>query len=172
MVESLGVALVGCGLIGQKRARALRSARLVACADLVPERAHALAATVAGSVAVADWRDAVGRADVAVVVVSTTNDALAEVAIAALEAGKHVLVEKPAARNTRELGAVVDAARSAQRLVRVGFNHRYHPALRKARELFSAGALGEMMFVRGRYGHGGRIGYEKEWRGGLGSTWA
>jgi len=155
---------VGCGLIGQKRARALRSARLVACADLVPKRAHALAATVAGSVAVADWRDAVGRADVAVVVVSTTNDALAEVAIAALEAGKHVLIEKPAARNTRELGSVVDAARSADRLVRVGFNHRYHPALRKAHELFSAGVLGEMMFVRGRYGHGGRIGYEKEWR--------
>ena len=49
-------------------------------------------------------------------------------------------------------------------LVRVGFNHRYHPALRKARELFGAGALGEMMFVRGRHGHGGRIGYEKEWR--------
>jgi len=46
----------------------------------------------------------------------------------------------------------------------VGFNHRYHPALRKARELFEAEVLGEMMFVRGRYGHGGRIGYEKEWR--------
>jgi predicted dehydrogenase len=51
-------------------------------------------------------------------------------------------------------------------LVRVGFNHRYHPALLKARELFEAGALGELMFVRGRYGHGGRVGYEKEWRAG------
>ena len=48
--------------------------------------------------------------------------------------------------------------------VRVGFNHRYHRALRKARELVDAGALGELMFVRGRYGHGGRIGYEREWR--------
>jgi predicted dehydrogenase len=46
----------------------------------------------------------------------------------------------------------------------VGFNHRYHPALQKARQLFEAGALGEMMFVRGRYGHGGRVGYDKEWR--------
>jgi predicted dehydrogenase len=42
--------------------------------------------------------------------------------------------------------------------VRVGFNHRYHPALRKARKLFEAGVVGELMFVRGRYGHGGRIG--------------
>jgi predicted dehydrogenase len=48
--------------------------------------------------------------------------------------------------------------------VRVGFNHRYHPELRKARELFEAGVLGDLMFVRGRYGHGGRVGYDKEWR--------
>ena len=48
--------------------------------------------------------------------------------------------------------------------MRVGFNHRYHPALRKARALVDAGALGELMFMRGRYGHGGRIGYEREWR--------
>ncbi|MGZ8847848.1 MAG: Gfo/Idh/MocA family protein, partial [Pyrinomonadaceae bacterium] len=48
--------------------------------------------------------------------------------------------------------------------VRVGFNHRYHPALQKAHDLFKKGLLGKMMFVRGRYGHGGRLGYEKEWR--------
>ena len=48
--------------------------------------------------------------------------------------------------------------------VHVGFNHRYHRAFRKARELFEAGVLGELMFIRARYGHGGRIGYDKEWR--------
>jgi len=103
-------------------------------------------------------------ADVDVVIVATTNDALAEVSRAAVEAGRQVLVEKPAARNTRELEAVIEASRRTGRLVRVGFNHRYHPALLKARELYKAGALGEMMFVRGRYGHGGRIGYDHEWR--------
>jgi predicted dehydrogenase len=46
----------------------------------------------------------------------------------------------------------------------VGFNHRYHPALLKARALVDAGELGELMFVRGRYGHGGRRGYDREWR--------
>jgi predicted dehydrogenase len=59
---------------------------------------------------------------------------------------------------------VIQAAQQSGVQVRVGFNHRYHPALLKARELFDAGALGELMFVRGRYGHGGRIGYDKEWR--------
>jgi predicted dehydrogenase len=161
---SIGVALVGCGLIGQKRAKAIRPARLVACADVCLERAQALAKTAPGAMATSDWRAVLELADVDVVIVATTNDALAEVSLAALDAGRQVLVEKPAARNTRELEAVIEASRRTGRLVRVGFNHRYHPALLKARELYKAGALGEMMFVRGRYGHGGRIGYDQEWR--------
>ena len=160
----MGVAIVGCGLIGRKRAAALAGAKLVACSDLSPDRALALAGAVSGSFVETEWRTAVRRDDVDVVVVAATNDALAEISTAALEAGKHVLVEKPAARSTKELDGVIKAARRNGRLVRVGFNHRYHPALRKARELFESGVLGEMMFVRGRYGHGGRVGYEKEWR--------
>ena len=161
---SYGVAIVGCGLIGQKRAKALAGARLTACADVVRERAEALARTAPGTAAGDDWRAMVDRADVDIVVVATTNESLAEIARFAVEAGKHVLVEKPAARSVGELDPVIDAAARGRRLVRVGFNHRYHPALLKARQLFDSGALGELMFVRGRYGHGGRVGYEKEWR--------
>jgi predicted dehydrogenase len=98
------------------------------------------------------------------VVVSTINDALAPVTLAAVRAGKHVLVEKPAARSADELRPVAMAARAAGVTVRVGFNHRFHPALLKARELIDAGAVGPLMFVRGRYGHGGRVGYDREWR--------
>ncbi len=162
--NEVGVAIVGCGLIGQKRAKALHPARLVACADTILDRAQKLAQSVPEAVATTDWHAAVSRADVDIVIVATTNNALAEVTQAAIKAGKHVLVEKPAARNSRELASVIDLARQATVQVRVGFNHRYHPALLRARELFSKGALGEMMFVRGRYGHGGRIGYDKEWR--------
>ena len=46
----------------------------------------------------------------------------------------------------------------------MGFNHRYHPAILKAKEIIVSGDLGELMFIRARYGHGGRLGYEKEWR--------
>ncbi len=158
------MAIIGCGLIGRKRAAALGGARLVACADLDRARAESLARTSSGAVATDDWRSAIGRPDVDIVAVATTNEMLAEIARAAVEAGKHVMVEKPAARSVAEIDPVIDAARRAHRLVRVGFNHRYHPALRKARELFDAGVLGDLMFVRGRYGHGGRIGYDKEWR--------
>jgi predicted dehydrogenase len=158
------VAIVGCGLIGHKRAQSLAGARLTVCADVKRDRAEALARTTSGATASDDWRAAIDRADVEMVVVATTNDVLSEVARFAIGAGKHVLVEKPAARSVAEIDTVIEAAERCRRLVRVGFNHRYHPGLLKARELFEAGALGDLMFVRGRYGHGGRAGYEKEWR--------
>jgi predicted dehydrogenase len=159
-----GVAIVGCGLIGQKRARALAGARLAACADLDVRRAQAVAATSPGAIATADWREAIDRDDVGIVIVATINDSLAEISRYAAEAGRHVLVEKPAGRTVAEIDEVIAAAAAAKRLVRVGFNHRYHPALQKARELVDAGVAGELMFVRGRYGHGGRVGYDREWR--------
>lgn len=160
----IGVGIIGCGLIGRKRARALGPARLVVCADSVIERAQSLAAEFPGAVGMKDWREVICYPDVDIVIVATTNDSLAEITLAAVQAGKHILVEKPAGRRSAEIEPVIIAARQANRFVRVGFNHRYHPAFRKARELFEAGALGEMMFIRGRYGHGGRIGYDKEWR--------
>jgi predicted dehydrogenase len=159
-----GVAIIGCGLIGHKRAKALAGARLVACADLNLGRAEALAALAPGAEPSADWRTAIDRPDVDIVVVATTNEALADVGIFALGAGKHVLLEKPAGRSVHEATAVQRAATAAGRLVRVGFNHRYHPALQRARQLYEQGAVGELMFLRGRYGHGGRVGYDREWR--------
>lgn len=164
MSKLLGVAIIGCGMIGQKRAGALGSAKLVACADVAIEKAQALAARTRAFLATADYQMVFGRNDVDIVIVATPNYLLAPITQAALDAGKHVLVEKPAALNVRELDAVMATAQQSGRLIRVGFNHRYHPALRKARELFETEALGELMFVRGRYGHGGRPGYENEWR--------
>jgi len=160
----IGVAIVGCGLIGGKRARALGAAHLAVVADRDAARAEQLAAKFPGCSVAMDWQEAVSREDVGLVIVATTNDALAPVALAAIEHGKHVLVEKPAARSAAELAPLCDAAHSAGVTVKVGFNHRFHPAFVKARELFDGGAVGPLMYVRARYGHGGRPGYEREWR--------
>ncbi len=111
-----------------------------------------------------DWREAVKRSDVDLVIVATTNDCLAPISLAAIREGKHVLVEKPAARSPRELLPLFEAAERTGVKVRVGFNHRYHPAFRKARQIVDSGVLGPLMFIRGRYGHGGRTGYDREWR--------
>src|SRR5207253_5569386 len=118
---SLGVAIVGCGFIGRKRAATLGTARLVVCADLDRVRAEALARTATDVVATDDWRAAISPPDVDIVVVATTNEMLAEIAHAAVEAGKHVIVEKPAARSVVEIDPLIAAARRANRLVRVGF---------------------------------------------------
>jgi predicted dehydrogenase len=97
-------------------------------------------------------------------VISTSHDSLAEITNAAIRAGKHVLVEKPAARHVSELRAIIPLAEEKNVLVHVGFNHRYHRAFRQARKIVDSGVLGPLMFLRARYGHGGRIGYDKEWR--------
>src|SRR4030095_2902959 len=89
---------------------------------------------------------------------------LAKVTAAAIAAGKHVLVEKPAARHVDELRELQAAGDRKGVRVHVGFNHRYHRAFQKAREIVDSGALGPLMFLRARYGHGGRVGYEQEWR--------
>jgi predicted dehydrogenase len=161
---AMGVGIIGCGLIGRKRARALATNRLVACADVDFDRARALAEEHPGAEPVRAWKDLIVRDDVHIVVVATTHDALPEIALAAVLAGKHVLLEKPAARRPAELDPVIQAAAKTGARVHVGFNHRYHPAILRAKALADGGSIGPLLYVRGRYGHGGRLGYEKEWR--------
>jgi predicted dehydrogenase len=162
--KPFGVGIVGCGLIGRKRANALGAGgRLVACMDLDSSKAEKLALDH-GCEFLSNWKELISRKDVELVIVSTLHDSLAEITQAAIIAGKHVLVEKPAARKAEELEPLLELKRQLEVKVRVGFNHRYHRSLRKAKELFDSKVLGEMMFIRGRYGHGGRVGYDREWR--------
>jgi len=163
----LRVAIVGCGLIGQRRAASLGLHRLMAVADTNLDRARTVATVSGGSVKCVtdDWRQVVAREDVDAVVASTTNDMLAVITRAAIDNGKHVLVEKPAGRRSAEIEPLINLAKRAGVVVKVGFNHRFHPALAKAKEIWDSGACGEFMFIRGRYGHGGRLGMEREWRG-------
>jgi predicted dehydrogenase len=142
----------------------LAGCRLLACCDIDPARAASLADKIGCCEPETDWKRVVRRQDIDLVIIATTHDMLARIAAEAARFGKHVLIEKPGARRANELDPVIHAAAQTGALVRVGFNHRYHRTFQKAREIFESGDLGPMMFVRGRYGHGGRPGYEKEWR--------
>ncbi|MGD0475785.1 MAG: Gfo/Idh/MocA family oxidoreductase [Candidatus Velthaea sp.] len=163
MVAS-GVAIVGCGLIGHKRANVLPAGMLRVVCDIDRARMRGLAERYPGVETEPDWQAAIERPDVTIAIVATTHDQLAPITAFAAAAGKHVLVEKPAARRAAELDAVDAATAKTGALVRVGFNHRYHRALRKAREIADSGVLGPLTHVRARYGHGGRPGYDREWR--------
>ena len=148
-----------------KRIAAIKNRhRLVVAADRVKERAEHAAAQCSGAVSTDDWESAVSHPAVEAVIVATTNEALAAITEKAVNHGKHVLVEKPAGRTPFEIDAVIAAAKKFSVCVKVGFNHRFHPSFIKARKIVDSDALGSLMFIRGRYGHGGRIGYEKEWR--------
>ena len=158
-------ALIGCGLIGRKRLGALgRNPPVLYTCDLDAKRAADLALLAPGCVAVTDYQTVLADPRVTAVIVATLNAALAPITHAAVLAGKHVLVEKPGALNAAQLRTIQAAARARGVRVRIGYNHRYHPALLKARELIDGGALGPLMFLRARYGHGGRKGYDREWR--------
>jgi predicted dehydrogenase len=162
----VGVGVVGCGVIGSRRAAiaaAHAGSRVIAVADVDPSRAERVA-SVSGALAAPDWRGVVGRPDVDVVVVATTHDWLAPISTEALRAGKHVLCEKPMSRTSREAEAVLATSRAVGRHVAIGFNHRLHPAILQARVLVERGAVGDLLFARCRYGHGGRPGYGDEWR--------
>ncbi len=154
-----------CGLIGQQaRSKLLAGARLAVCCDLDRGRAQGLAAAYPGAEAASDWHATVTGPGIDIVIVATTHNMLAPIAATAAGSGKHVFIEKPGARRASELDSVADAANRTGALVRVGFNHRYHRSFQKARALYDSGAVGPLLFIRGRYGHGGRPGYENEWR--------
>jgi predicted dehydrogenase len=157
-------AIIGCGLIGQKRAVALpESVELIACFDAVNSIAETFAIEF-GTKSFTSIHELLALQELNFVVIATRHDALSAFALAALNAGKHVFIEKPGAINHDELLKVYEAAKQNKLRVHIGYNHQYHPAISKALEMFKRGSIGELMFLRGRYGHGGRLGYETEWR--------
>jgi predicted dehydrogenase len=163
-VEKMKIGIIGCGLIGLKRAQAARKLglKLVSACDLDRSRVQALCSEYGGRV-VDNFEDVLASgADL--VVVAVTHDQLSKVALETVKAGKHLLLEKPGARTASALELVMEEAANRNLAVKVGYNHRFHPSLVKARELVDLGAIGKLLYIRGRYGHGGRPGYEKEWR--------
>ena len=162
----LRVGIVGAGRIGAKRAREVTrapDARLVAVVDQDEQRARALAQSY-GARAGTNWGALVTAPDIDAVVVATTHNWLAPISLAALEAHKHVLCEKPLAMTVAAAERLVAAAARHGRKLKTGFNHRHHPALWEAHALAQAGRIGRLLWLRCRYGHGGRAGYEREWR--------
>jgi len=159
---NMNVSIIGCGYIGQKRAKFLQNNKLTVACDIDFNKAKKLASQFPDCIATDGIDSSINSSDV--VLISTINSKLAPIALSAINGGKHVLIEKPGAINMLELDKIEEAIRNTKSLVRIGYNHRYHPAFLKMLEIFNSGELGPIMFLRGRYGHGGRIGYDKEWR--------
>ncbi|MEI9959694.1 MAG: Gfo/Idh/MocA family oxidoreductase [Limisphaerales bacterium] len=121
--------------------------KLVVACDTNLARAEELVKLAQTGRAVADFKQALADLQVDAVIVATINSALAEVSAAAIRAGKHVIVEKTAGISMKQIDELITLAKEHGVCVRVGFNHRYHPAFIKAREIFASGVMGELMFI-------------------------
>lgn len=167
MPVKLGV--IGCGAIGQRRhileAHANPDIHLVALADPNQERVETVAKHFASlppqtSIkAYTDWKDLLKHPGLDAVVVATPNALHAEQTMAAFEAGKHVLVEKPMATTLEEARAMIQAGEKAGRYLMVGQNQRLMPPHVKAKELLDRGVLGKVLSFRTAFQHGGPEGW-------------
>lgn len=162
------VGIIGCGLIGNKRAAVIKndpSSVLCSTSDVTVINAAVLLKQCGeGGRACRDSLDMLNEEKLDAVVVATPNKYLKKISLLALQRRIHVLCEKPLGRNTWESERMVKVAKKSGVILKTGFNHRYHPAIWKAHELVTNGAIGPIYFIRCIYGHGGRPGYEKEWR--------
>ncbi len=153
--------LIGSGYMGRAHAIALQSAAAafgadyaVECAtlaDVTLEQAKRAAESLGFAAATADWRAIVADPRIDVVDICTPNHLHAEMALAAIAAGKHVYCEKPLALDMREAATIVEAARRAKVCNVIGFNYICNPMVQVAREMIAAGELGEVVGFRGSY---------------------
>lgn len=160
MAATLDIGLIGAGAIARGMylvaARALEPSgvRLVAITDAVPEKAQALAAE-AGATAYADHRALLEHRDLAAVVVATTIGTHAELALAALQAGKHVLVQKPMATSVAEADRLIAEAEQRHLVLQCEPPHVMHPYAEQVRRDIAAGRIGQPCLIVSRSSHAG-----------------
>lgn len=152
------IGIIGCGKIAQVRHipeyAANPDAELAGYFDLNLERAELLAQQYGGK-AFASYQDLLADPSIDAVSVCTANSSHAEISIAALHAGKHVLCEKPMATTQADCDAMVQAAEESGRYLMIGQNQRLAKAHVKAKELIDSGLIGEIISFRTTFGHGG-----------------
>jgi predicted dehydrogenase len=152
------IGIIGCGKIAQVRHipeyAANPDAELAGYFDLNLERAEQLAQQYGGK-AFASYQDLLADPSIDAVSVCTANSSHAEISIAALHAGKHVLCEKPMATTQADCDAMVQAAEESGRYLMIGQNQRLAKAHVKAKELIDSGLIGEIISFRTTFGHGG-----------------
>lgn len=154
------IAIAGYGKIGQLRARILSDRNdviIVGVFDPVkPEKLKF--GTFYESF------DTLLEADIDAIFICAYNTVLAEYTAKALNKGIHVFCEKPPAMKTEDLKIVFDALKSSGKVLKYGFNHRYHYSVMEAKKIVDSGRMGKLLWMRGAYGKAGSIDYDKNWR--------
>ncbi|MBO9608441.1 MAG: Gfo/Idh/MocA family oxidoreductase [Paenibacillaceae bacterium] len=154
MSKKVRVAIIGCGGIANgkhmKSLAKVEQAEMVAFCDIVVERAHKAAADYGAAEAKVyeNFRDLLQDGSIDVVHVCTPNDSHAEIAIAALEAGKHVMCEKPIAKTAADARRMVETAKRTGKKLTIGYNNRYRADSQYLKSVCEAGELGEIYYAK------------------------
>ena len=160
----MNIAIIGAGYVGRKRAQALpKNVNLTAVCNIDKQKGEIFANEFNCSFE-KDWQKVVNNKGINAIFVCVTNNNLSEIANLAIKNGQHVLIEKPGGVSVKQ---ILDTYKTYKRnpvVVMYGYNHRFHPAIQKAKQIIDSQKFGSILFIRARYGHGGRLNYEKEWR--------
>ncbi len=171
MPEPVAFGLIGCGRVAPRHAESLcnlPATRLVAIADLHESRARRFAHDY-GAAPYTDYRYLLDRPDIQVITICTPSGLHAGMAIEALQAGKHVLVEKPMALALQDADAMIAAARSTNRKLGVVLQNRYNPPMQDLRRAVDEGRLGRLLLGNATVRwYRPQEYYEDDWHG----TWA
>jgi len=159
------IGIIGCGLIGKKRADNLgKRGRLIACADINIKNAQLVSNKDKKIQVFKDWKKLLKIKELDIVIIATVHNQMSRILLEAIKMGKHVFIEKPASISLIMLRSIIEKNKVLKRKIRVGYNHRFLSAIIKSKELLEKNTLGNLMFIKASYGHGGRSGYDKEWR--------
>ncbi len=165
--QTFGVGVIGCGRVAVERhlpaLRALNGARVVALADVDARRLVETARRFGVEHTYEDYASLLGRDDVEVVAILAPPQCHAQIGVAALDAGKHLFIEKPLALGLDECKRLMARAEHSSSKVMVGFNMRWHRLVVRAREIVASGVLGQIKAVSSIYTHPLRDREERDW---------
>lgn len=164
MKKIINIGLIGCGVVGLRRVNNLpEKFRLIACADINSQNFKKILKK--NVFFTKSWKKLLRLKELEAVIIATTHHLHSKILSECVKLNLHAFVEKPGGiKSSATKKIILMQKKNSFQAIRVGFNHRYHPAFLTAKKLVESNKIGKIMYIRGVYGHGGRLDYNKEWR--------
>ena len=164
--KKINIGLIGYGVVGERRLNNLpKFFNLIGCAD--PNIFSSSKKKLGNNkiFLTKNWKDLIKLKSLEAVIISTTHHLHSDILLQCIKLNLHVFIEKPAGISEIKTKKIISKLKSKKNLrIRVGFNHRYHPAFLMAKKMIQDNKIGPIMYIRAVYGHGGRLNYNQEWR--------